>query len=77
MSTTAAADLLFRPVTELGDLVRKGEVTSRELVEASIQQMSTHKRVAGVVLNCVNQSRVRKYGGEYSYGKHYEKYYTE
>jgi len=51
--------------------------TPRELVEASIQQMSTHKRVAGVVLNCVNQDRVRKYGGEYSYGKHYEKYYTE
>jgi capsular exopolysaccharide synthesis family protein len=51
--------------------------TPRELVEASIQQMSTHKRVAGVVLNCVNQDRARKYGGEYSYGKRYEKYYAE
>src|SRR5947199_30797 len=39
MSTTAAADLLFRPVTELGDLVRKGEVTSRELVEASLERI--------------------------------------
>jgi polysaccharide biosynthesis transport protein len=51
--------------------------TPRELVEASIQQMSTHKRVAGVVLNCVNQDRAKKYGGEYSYGKRYEKYYAE
>jgi amidase len=39
MSRTAAADLLFRPVTELGDLVRKGEVTSRELVEASLDRI--------------------------------------
>src|SRR6266516_3576436 len=39
MSPTAAADLLFRPVTELGALVRKGEVTSRELVEASLDRI--------------------------------------
>jgi polysaccharide biosynthesis transport protein len=51
--------------------------TPRELVETSIKQVSNHKRVAGVVLNCVNQDRARKYGGEYSYGKHYEKYYAE
>jgi capsular exopolysaccharide synthesis family protein len=51
--------------------------TPRELAEASIQQMSIHKRIAGVVLNSVNQDRARKYGGEYSYGKHYEKYYSE
>jgi Mrp family chromosome partitioning ATPase len=51
--------------------------TPRELVETSIQQVSTHKRVAGVVLNCVNQDRARKYGGPYYYGKHYEKYYSE
>jgi polysaccharide biosynthesis transport protein len=51
--------------------------TPRELVETSIRQVSTHKRIAGVVLNCVNQNRARKYGGEYSYGKHYEKYYSD
>jgi amidase len=39
MSPTAAADLLYRPVTELADLVRKGEVTSRELVEASLDRI--------------------------------------
>src|SRR5947208_2083566 len=39
MSPTAAADLLYRPVTELGDLVRRGEVTSRELVEASLDRI--------------------------------------
>jgi capsular exopolysaccharide synthesis family protein len=51
--------------------------TPRELVETSIQQVSTHKRIAGVVLNCVNQDHARKYGGEYSYGRQYEKYYSE
>jgi amidase len=39
MSPTAAADLLYRPVTELGDLVRRGELTSRELVEASLDRI--------------------------------------
>jgi polysaccharide biosynthesis transport protein len=51
--------------------------TPRDLVESSIQQVSTHKRVAGVVLNGVNHDRVRKYGGAYYYGKRYEKYYSE
>ena len=51
--------------------------TPRELVETSIQQVSTHKRVAGVVFNSVNQDRAKKYGGEYYHGKSYEKYYSE
>ena len=51
--------------------------TPRESVETSIQQVSSHKRVAGVVLNCVNQDRARKYGGEFYYGKRYEKYYSK
>jgi capsular exopolysaccharide synthesis family protein len=50
--------------------------TPRELVETSIQQLSTHKRVAGVVFNSVNQDRARKYGGEYYHGQSYEKYYV-
>jgi Mrp family chromosome partitioning ATPase len=51
--------------------------TPRELVEASLRQVSTHKRVAGIVLNSVNLGHARKYGGEYHYGKSYEKYYSE
>jgi capsular exopolysaccharide synthesis family protein len=51
--------------------------TPRELVETSIQRVSTLKRVAGVVFNFVNQDRAKKYGGEYLYGKSYEKYYAE
>ena len=50
--------------------------TPRELIETSIQQVSIHKRVAGVVFNSVNQSRAMKYGGEYYHGKSYEKYYS-
>src|SRR5207249_868979 len=34
-----ATDLLFRPATELADLVRLGEVTSRELVEAALARI--------------------------------------
>jgi polysaccharide biosynthesis transport protein len=57
--------------------VVKWASTPRELIETSMQQVSTLKRVAGVVLNCVNQDRARKYGGEHYYGKRYEKYYSE
>jgi succinoglycan biosynthesis transport protein ExoP len=51
--------------------------TPRELVETSLRQVSPHKRVAGIVLNSVNQDRAKKYGGEYYYGKSYERYYSE
>jgi amidase len=36
---TAAADLLFRPVTELAARVRSGEITARELVQASLDRI--------------------------------------
>jgi amidase len=35
----AAADLMFRPATELAGLVRSGELTARELVEASLSRI--------------------------------------
>jgi capsular exopolysaccharide synthesis family protein len=51
--------------------------TPRELVETSLRQVSTHKRVAGVVFNSVNQDRAKKYGAEYYFSKSYKKYYSE
>jgi polysaccharide biosynthesis transport protein len=51
--------------------------TARELVARSIKQLSKQKRICGVVLNCIVQDRAKKYGGEYYYGKSYEKYYSE
>ena len=51
--------------------------TPRELVTSSVQQLSTHKRVCGIILNSVVQNRAKKYGGQYYYGKSYEKYYSE
>lgn len=39
MATETATDLLTRPVSELAGLVRRGEVTSRELVEASLERI--------------------------------------
>jgi capsular exopolysaccharide synthesis family protein len=50
--------------------------TPRELVTSSVQQLSTHKRVGGIVLNLVVQDRAKKYGGEYYYKKDYERYYS-
>jgi capsular exopolysaccharide synthesis family protein len=51
--------------------------TARELVTRTIQQLSSQKRICGVVLNRVVPDRAKKYGGEYFYGKSYEKYYTQ
>jgi amidase len=38
---TAAADLMFRPVGELAGLVRAGELSARELVQASIDRIES------------------------------------
>jgi capsular exopolysaccharide synthesis family protein len=51
--------------------------TPRDLVTSCVQQISTYKRVGGIVLNLVVQNRAQKYGGEYYYEKSYEKYYSE
>jgi capsular exopolysaccharide synthesis family protein len=50
--------------------------TPRDMVTDCLQQVSVHKRVCGVVLNSVVQSRAKKYGGEYYYGKDYGRYYA-
>ena len=39
MPETALSELMFRPVTELADLVRAGEVTARELVQTSLERI--------------------------------------
>src|SRR3954453_1015741 len=39
MTVTADAELMFRPVTDLAGLVRRGELSSRELVETSIRRI--------------------------------------
>jgi exopolysaccharide transport family protein len=57
-------------------LVVEWASTARELVETSLKQVSAQKRVAGVVFNFVILDRAQKYGGEYYYGKSYEKYYS-
>src|SRR5687768_16420247 len=37
--TTAVTDLLFRPVDELASLIRSGEISARELVQASLDRI--------------------------------------
>jgi capsular exopolysaccharide synthesis family protein len=58
-------------------LVVEWASTPREAVENALKQVLAHKRVAGVVFNFVNQDRAQKYGGEFYYGKSYEKYYSK
>jgi len=55
--------------------------TAREMVGHSIERLSGHKKVAGVVFNQVIDAQAQKYGKyAYSYyygGRYYKKYYTE
>ncbi|CAN2532868.1 hypothetical+protein [Methylocapsa aurea] len=55
--------------------------TAREMVAHSIERLSGHKKVAGVVFNHTIDSQAQKYGKyAYSYyygGRYYKKYYTE
>lgn len=51
--------------------------TPRELVSSSVHQLSNYTRIAGVVLNSVVEGHAKKYGGEFYYGSHYDKYYVE
>ena len=72
-----ADSIIVANIADKTVLVVQWAATPRELVETSIKQLSTHKRVAGIVFNSVNQDRAKKYGGEYYYSKGYENYYSE
>ncbi|MFL5820241.1 MAG: amidase [Solirubrobacteraceae bacterium] len=39
MAEATISELLFRPATELAEMVRRGEVSARELVDASLEQI--------------------------------------
>jgi polysaccharide biosynthesis transport protein len=59
-------------------LVVRWAATARELVKQSAQQLSGHKKIAGVALNLVNDRQAQKYErGGYSYAtRHYKDYYV-
>jgi exopolysaccharide transport family protein len=54
--------------------------TAREMIAHSIQRLSGHRKVAGVVFNYVIDAQAQKYG-KYAYyyygGRYYKKYYSE
>ena len=66
--TTGKATLVDKTI-----FIVQWAATPRELVETSIQQVSAHKRVAGIVFNLVDQDHAKKFGGHYYYAKSYEK----
>ncbi|HEY7299131.1 MAG TPA: polysaccharide biosynthesis tyrosine autokinase [Xanthobacteraceae bacterium] len=60
-------------------LVVRWAATAREMVHRSVQQLSGHKTIAGIVFNFVRESQAQKYG-KYAYyygGRYYKNYYTE
>jgi capsular exopolysaccharide synthesis family protein len=71
-------------VSQLSDkivLIVRWAVTPREMVKQCVQQLSGHKKIAGVAFNHVNEQQAQKYGKyaySYYYGsRYYKKYYTE
>jgi succinoglycan biosynthesis transport protein ExoP len=53
--------------------------TARELVQQSVQRLPGHRKVAGIVLNQVNERLARKYGkhaNAYYGSSDYKKYYS-
>jgi Mrp family chromosome partitioning ATPase len=55
--------------------------TAREIVSDAVRQIPGDKKIAGVVLNFVNEREARKYGKyAYSYyygGRYYKSYYVD
>lgn len=71
-------------VSQLADkivFVVRWASTARELIAQSIERLSGHKKVAGVVFNHVVDEQAQKYGKyaySYYYGaRYYKKYYSE
>jgi len=54
--------------------------TAREMVKQAVQQLSGHRKIAGIAFNQVNDSRAQKYGKygyAYYYGaRYYKRYYS-
>jgi polysaccharide biosynthesis transport protein len=71
-------------VSQLSDkivLVVHWASTAREMVRHCVQQLSGHRKIAGVAFNQVNDREAQKYGKygySYYYGsRYYKKYYSE
>jgi polysaccharide biosynthesis transport protein len=71
-------------VSQLSDkivLVVRWASTAREMVKQCVQQLSGHRKIAGVVFNHVNEQQAQKYGKyaySYYYGsRYYKSYYSE
>jgi polysaccharide biosynthesis transport protein len=59
-------------------LVVRWGVTAREMVKYTVQQLSAHKKIAGVVFNQVNDREAQTYSSHaYYYGaRYYKSYYS-
>jgi capsular exopolysaccharide synthesis family protein len=71
-------------VSQLSDkivLIVRWASTARELVKQCVQQLSGHRKIAGVAFNHVNDRQAQKYGKyaySYYYGaRYYKNYYSQ
>jgi len=71
-------------VSQLSDkivLIVRWASTAREMVKQCVQQLSGHRKIAGVAFNHVNDRQAQKYGKyaySYYYGsRYYKNYYSE
>lgn len=71
-------------VSQLSDkivIIVRWASTAREMVKQCVQQLSGHRKIAGIVFNHVNEQQAQKYGKyaySYYYGsRYYKKYYSE
>lgn len=63
MSTAAGADLLFRPVHELAGLVRSGELSARELVQASLDRIAELNPTLNAFVDVFAEEALAEAGG--------------
>lgn len=73
--------LVIAPLVDKVVFVVRWAVTAREMVKHSIQKLSGHRKVAGIVFNHINERQAQKYGRyAYSYyysSRYYKNYYNE
>lgn len=59
-------------------LIVRWASTAREMVKQCVDQLSGHRKIAGVVFNHVNERQAQKYGKHAYYGaRYYKTYYGE
>jgi capsular exopolysaccharide synthesis family protein len=82
MGPVVDATVVAQHLADTVVFVARWASTAREMVQRSVQQLSGHAKIAGIVFNRVDDAQAQKYGKyAYSYyyggGNYYKKYYRD